>query len=64
MSAEAALDLDLVVDNGAQTLVSSDAIVRMSSGLPSQSKSSVATFLVGIGATAVTTSEPDGITSF
>lgn len=64
VSAEAAQDLDLEFDHRGQTLVSSDAPVRGSSGLPNQSKSSMAVFLVGIGATATTTSEPDGITSF
>lgn len=64
VSAEAALDLDLELDHVGQTLVSSGAPVSGSSGLPSKSKSSMAVFLVGIAATATTTSEPDGVTSF
>lgn len=64
VSAEAALDLDLELNHGGQTSVSSGAPVSGSSGLPSKSKSSMAVFLVGIAATATTTSEPDGVTSF
>lgn len=64
VSAEAAQVLDLEFEHRDQTLVSSGTPVRFSSGLHNQSKSSMAVFLVGIGVTATTTSEPDGMTSF
>lgn len=67
---DTAFDLDLEFDHSGgtsgQILVSSGAHIRGSVGVSkiNQSKSSMAVFLVGGGATATTTAEPDGITSF
>lgn len=70
VSTDTAFDLDLEFNHSESTsgqiLVSSGAHIRGGVGIPkiNQSKSSMAVFLVEGGATATTTAEPDGITSF
>ncbi|XP_029967171.1 bone morphogenetic protein receptor type-2-like [Salarias fasciatus] len=59
-------DFDFTSSSNRQTHVSSGLVRAGNIGFPkiNQSKSSMAVFLVGGGATATTTSEPDGVTSF
>ncbi|CAN9498575.1 unnamed protein product [Ophioblennius macclurei] len=59
-------DFDFTSCSIRQTQVSSGPVRAGSASFPkiNQSKSSMAVFLVGGGATATTTSEPDGMTSF
>ncbi|XP_041807383.1 bone morphogenetic protein receptor type-2-like isoform X2 [Chelmon rostratus] len=70
VSTDTALDLDLEFNSSggssSQAHFSSDPHGAGSTGIPkiNQSKSSMAVFLVGGGATATTTSEPDGLTCF
>lgn len=70
VSTDTALDPDFNVNtsgsSSSQTHFSSGLHRAGSMGIPriNQSKSSMAVFLVGGGATATTTSEPDGMTCF
>ncbi|XP_044072109.1 bone morphogenetic protein receptor type-2-like [Siniperca chuatsi] len=70
VSTDTALDPDFEFNtsgsNNSQTHISSGLHRAGSIGIPkiNQSKSSMAVFLVGGGATATTTSEPDGMTCF
>ncbi|XP_068185494.1 bone morphogenetic protein receptor type-2-like [Antennarius striatus] len=70
VSTDTAFDLDLEFNSGGSGVshihLSSDPHGSASFGIHhiNQSKSSMAVFLVGSGATATTTSEPDGMTSF
>lgn len=70
VSTDTALDPDFEFNtsgsSNSQTHFSSGLFRAGSIGIPkiNQSKSSMAVFLVGDGATATTTSEPDGLTCF
>lgn len=67
VSTDTALDPDFEFDASSSQNQFSSGVCRAGSvGMPklNQSKSSIAVFLVGGGATATTTSEPDGITCF
>ncbi|XP_054471953.1 bone morphogenetic protein receptor type-2-like [Anoplopoma fimbria] len=70
VTTDTALDPDFEINpsgsSGSQTNLSSSLHRAGSIGIPriNQSKSSMAVFLVGGGATATTTSEPDGMTCF
>ncbi|XP_069010602.1 bone morphogenetic protein receptor type-2-like [Embiotoca jacksoni] len=70
VSTDTALDPDFQFNpssgSSSQTLFSSGLYKASSTGVPklNQSKSSMAVYLVGGGATATTTSEPDGMTCF
>ncbi|XP_070832469.1 bone morphogenetic protein receptor type-2-like isoform X2 [Chaetodon trifascialis] len=70
VSTDTALDLDLEFNNSgssnSQAHFTSGPHGAGNTGIPkiNQSKSSMAVFLVGGGATATTTSEPDGMTCF
>uniref|UniRef100_A0A3B4HBR2 receptor protein serine/threonine kinase n=1 Tax=Pundamilia nyererei TaxID=303518 RepID=A0A3B4HBR2_9CICH len=67
VSTDTALDPDFEFDASSSQNQFSSGVCRAGSvGMPklNQSKSSIAVFLVGGGATATTTSEPDGMTCF
>ncbi|XP_040912587.1 bone morphogenetic protein receptor type-2-like [Toxotes jaculatrix] len=66
VSTDTALDPDFEFNTSGTSQLSSGLRRAGSAGIPkiNQSKSSMAVFLVGSGATATTTSEPDGMTCF